>query len=42
MASEVSAFVGVPVLMLAVAAVARWVPSRRCATVDFVVSLRNM
>jgi len=41
MASEVSAFVGVPVLMLSVAAVACWVPPRRCAAVDPVVSLRN-
>ncbi len=41
MASEVSAFVGVPLLMLSVAAVACWLPSRRCAAVDPVVSQRN-
>jgi predicted permease len=40
-ASEVSAFVGVPAVMLAVAAAACWIPSRRCATVDPVVSLRS-
>lgn len=41
MASETSAFVGVPLLMLSVAAVACWVPARRCALVDPAVSLRN-
>jgi predicted permease len=39
--SELSAFVGVPLLMLTVAAVACWIPARRCALVDPVVSLRN-
>jgi len=39
--SNMASFVGVPLLMLAVAAVACWIPSRRCATVDPLVSLRN-
>lgn len=39
--SDLTSFVGVPLLMLAVAAVACWIPSRRCATVDPLVSLRN-
>ncbi len=38
--SQTPAFVGVPVLMLLVATVACWIPSRRCATVDPLVSLR--
>jgi ABC-type antimicrobial peptide transport system permease subunit len=39
--SEMAAFVGVPVAMLVIAGVACWIPSRRCAAVDPVVSLRN-
>lgn len=39
--SDMTSFVGVPLLMLMVAAVACWIPSRRCATVDPLVSLRN-
>jgi predicted permease len=39
--ADMTAFVGVPLLMLAVAAVACWIPSRRCATVDPLVALRN-
>ena len=39
--SNMASFAGVPLLMLAVAAVACWIPSRRCATVDPLVSLRN-
>lgn len=39
--SDMTSFVGVPFLMLMVAAVACWIPSRRCATVDPLVSLRN-
>lgn len=39
--SDMTSFVGVPLLMLMVAAIACWIPSRRCATVDPLVSLRN-
>lgn len=39
--SDMTSFVGVPLLMLMVAAVACWIPSRKCATVDPLVSLRN-
>ncbi len=39
--SDMASFFGVPLLMLMVAAVACWIPSRRCATVDPLVSLRN-
>jgi predicted permease len=39
--SDLASFAGVPLLMLAVAAVACWIPSRRCATVDPLVALRN-
>lgn len=39
--SDMTSFLGVPVLMLVVAAIACWIPSRRCATVDPLVSLRN-
>lgn len=38
---DMTSFVGVPFLMLMVAAVACWIPSRRCAAVDPLVSLRN-
>lgn len=41
MASATSAVVGVPLVVLGVAAVACWVPSRRCAAVDPAVSLRH-
>ena len=39
--ADMTAFAGVPFLMLAVAAVACWVPARRCARVDPVRALRN-
>ncbi len=39
--SDMTSFAGVPVLMLTIAAVACWIPSRRCAKVDPLVSLRN-
>ncbi len=39
--ADMTAFVGVPLLMLAVALVACWIPSRRCAAVDPLVALRN-
>jgi len=39
--ANMASFVGVPLLMLLVAAVACWIPSRRCATVDPLVALRN-
>lgn len=39
--SDMTSFVGVPLLMLVIAAIACWIPSRRCATVDPLVSLRN-
>lgn len=38
---DVWSFVGVPVLLLVVAAWACWVPSRRCAAVDPLTSLRQ-
>ncbi len=39
--SGMSAFIGVPLLMLVVAGIACWIPSRRCAGVDSVISLRS-
>jgi predicted permease len=39
--ANMASFVGVPLLMLLVAGVACWIPSRRCATVDPLVALRN-
>jgi predicted permease len=38
---DLVAFVGVPLLLMLVAAVACWIPSRRCALVDPAISLRN-
>lgn len=39
--ADMVSFIGVPVLMLVVAGVACWMPSRRCASVDPVTSLRS-
>jgi ABC-type antimicrobial peptide transport system permease subunit len=39
--SGIGAFIGVPVLMLVVAGIACWIPSRLCAGVDPVISLRS-
>jgi len=38
--NEVSIYVGVPLLLLAVSALASWVPARRALSVDPVISLQ--